>query len=86
MKRGDCVRLRGLRGETGVVFQSLRPELWTDTVMVVDGIEVGPTGRKYAWLIVPNVKDRLQCPVSLLKIVEPVSVRCSIFAPNLENP
>lgn len=80
MRRGDCVRLRGLKGETGVVFQSLRPELWTDTVMVVDGIEVGPTGRKYAWLIVPNVKDRLQCPVSLLKKVEcPIGVDVEVM-------
>jgi len=69
MKRGDRVRVKSLKGETGVVFNSLRPELWTDTVMTVDGVEVLPTGKKYAWLIVPGVKERLQCPVELLRVV-----------------
>ena len=69
MKHGDRVRVKALKGETGVVFQSLRPELWTDTVMTVDGIEITPTGKRYVWLVVPGVKERLQCPAELLRVV-----------------
>lgn len=70
MKRRDRVRVRALKSTTGVAFESLRPELWTDTVCEVDGIEELPTGKRYAWLKVPNVEERIICPMELLEVCD----------------
>ncbi len=69
MKRGERVRLKSLLSGTGQRFDSLRPELWTATICTVDGFQTIPTGKRYAWLIVPDVEERIECPVELLEVV-----------------
>lgn len=70
MKRGDKVFLKTLQSDTGQKFESLRPELWFAVVCEVDGFQTIATGKKYAWLIVPGVEERIECPVELLEVVK----------------
>jgi hypothetical protein len=69
MKRGDRVRFKKLDSDTGVKFASVRPEYYTDTVCEVDGLEELPTGKRYAWLRVPLVEERMSVPLELLEVV-----------------
>ena len=69
MRHGSRVKLKRLKSTVGVTFDSGRPELWTESVCMVDGIEETPMGRRYAWLIVPGVEERLSYPLELLELV-----------------
>ena len=69
MKHGSRVKLRRLKSNAGVTWESLRPELWVGSVCEVDGIEETPMGRRYAWLLVPGIEERISCPLELLEVV-----------------
>jgi hypothetical protein len=70
VKHGSRVKLKRLKSTVGTTFDSLRPELWTESVMRVDGIQETAMGRRYAWLLVPGVEERISCPLELLELVE----------------